>query len=284
MNCKNCGNPLEKQEHFCGVCGGKVVTLRMTFKILFEDFSENVFGFDTRFFKTIKKTFLQPHLIITEYLDGVRKRYMNPFGFLAISAAISLLIYNYFADDLIRIQTSSVEVTTQLEEFERQANLDLSTIKDLPKKEQQKLKMEKEFAQAYLKFMDNMLKFSIQYFNLFMFFSLFIFAGLSKWTFWKPYNYGEHLIINAYLYGIITFLAIFFFFASLITKSNIFFYNFLLYPIYYLYTFKKLGNLTLWQTFLRFLRFLLGILILFIIFLIVGIVIGILFFARQGFA
>jgi len=283
MNCKNCGNPLEKNEQFCGVCGGKVITLRMTFRILFEDFSENVFGFDTRFFKTIKKTFLQPHIIITEYLEGVRKRYMNPFGFLAISAALSLLIYNYFADDYIYMQTSSVEATAQLEELERQANLDLSTIKDLPEKEQQKIKMEKEFAQAYLGFMDNMLKFSLQYLNLFMFFYLFLYAAFSKWTFWKPYNYGEHLIINAYLYSIITFIAIIFFLIGIFTKTSIFYYHFILYPIYYLYTFKKLGNLTLWQTFFRFLKFLLGILILMIIIGIIAIVIGILF-AVKGFA
>ena len=43
MNCKNCGNPLQRHEQFCGVCGGKVITFRMTFNILFQEFSENVF-------------------------------------------------------------------------------------------------------------------------------------------------------------------------------------------------------------------------------------------------
>ena len=80
MNCKNCGNPLQRHEQFCGVCGGKVITFRMTFNILFQEFSENVFGFDSRFFKTLKNTAIRPHVVIKEYLEGVRKRYMNPFG------------------------------------------------------------------------------------------------------------------------------------------------------------------------------------------------------------
>ena len=37
--------------------------------------------------------FTQPHIVLTEYLSGVRKRYVNPFGYLAVGAALSLIIF-----------------------------------------------------------------------------------------------------------------------------------------------------------------------------------------------
>ena len=200
---------------------------------------------------------------------------------LAISAALSLLVYNYFADDYIKLQASTAD-SSRLKKLEKQANLDLSTIKDLPEKEQRKLKFEKEFAESYLSFMDNFIKFSLQYLNLFMFLYLFLYAALCKFTFWKPYNFGEHLIINSYLYGIITYVAVIFFLIGLLTQTSIFYYHFIFYPIYYLYTFKKLKDLTFWQTFLRFLKFLFLLIIILIFIGIVSLIVGIVFAKKQG--
>jgi hypothetical protein len=48
----------------------------------------------------------QLQVVISDYLNGVRKRYMNPFAFLAVDAGLSLIIFNYYADDFIKINSS----------------------------------------------------------------------------------------------------------------------------------------------------------------------------------
>lgn len=103
MNCKNCKDPLEKDAQFCDNCGAKVITSRITFKFLITDLFINVFGIDSKFFLTLRKMLTHPQNVINEYLKGVRKRYVNPFAFLAVGAALSVIIYNFYADDFIAI-------------------------------------------------------------------------------------------------------------------------------------------------------------------------------------
>ncbi|WP_435803230.1 DUF3667 domain-containing protein [Polaribacter sp.] len=106
MRCKNCQKPLEKDAHFCNHCGAKIVINRITFKQLISEVFINVFGFDKKFFRTFKEMITQLQVVISDYLNGVRKRYMNSFAFLAVGAALSPIIFNYYADDFIKINSS----------------------------------------------------------------------------------------------------------------------------------------------------------------------------------
>lgn len=117
MNCKNCNHPLDNDAQFCDNCGGKVIAFRITFALLFREFFNNVFGLDTQFFRTLKEMAIRPHLVLEEYLSGVRKRYVNPFGLLTIGAALSLLTYNFFYEDYIQMQRTFNEV--QIIELEK---------------------------------------------------------------------------------------------------------------------------------------------------------------------
>lgn len=267
MNCKNCQHPLKENAHFCENCGAQVVTNKITFKNLFLDFFINVFGFDSKFFLTIRTIFFTPEKILKEYLDGVRKRYMNPFAFLAVSAGISLLVFNYFADDFIAINKSVN--TSQLIQLEKDAKIDTSKMIDLSEKEKSKLERRKKTAEMQLKFNDGMMQFMLRYLNLLTFVFLFILAVLSKWTYWKPYNYGEHLVINAYIYGFANYLTLILFFLAIAFHPSIYFYSTLLYILFYIYAFGRFFKMSIWKNFLRTLKFLFGLaivcLILFII-------------------
>ncbi|APZ44944.1 hypothetical protein BW723_00970 [Polaribacter reichenbachii] len=267
MNCKNCQNPLKENAHFCENCGAKVVIDKITFKNLFLDFFINVFGFDSKFFLTIRTIFITPEKILKEYLDGVRKRYMNPFAFLAVSAGISLLVFNYFADDFIAIN-KSVSVN-QFYQLEKDAKIDTSKMIDLSEKQKNKLERRKKTAEMQLKFNSGIMQFMLRYLNLLTFVFLFILAVLSKWTFWKPYNYGEHLVINAYIYGFANYLTLILFFLAIAFHPSIYYYSTLLYIIFYIYAFGRFFKVTIWKNFLRTLKFIFGLaivcLILFII-------------------
>lgn len=273
MNCKNCEKTLEEKAQFCDNCGAKVILDRITFKALILDVIVNVFGFDSKFFVTLRTVARKPDTIIKDVLGGVRKRYMNPFAFLAVGAAISLLVFNYFSDDFKAV--NSELNSAQIEEYKKKANIDIESMKDLSEKEIQKLQIEKKTAEFQLKFLDGMMNFMLQYYNLLAFLFVIIYAILSKWTFWKPHNFGEHIVINAYFFGFTTYLSLILFFLSMVIHPSIYTYSMLVYIIFYMYAFGKVYSLSIGKNILKLLRFLLGLVVMFILLMILTIAIGI---------
>lgn len=277
MNCKNCNHPLEEDAHFCDNCGAKVISFRITFKQLITDFFINTFGVDSRFFLTLRKMVTHPEDVINEYLSGVRRRYVNPFAFLAVAAGLSLLIFNYFADDFIRIQSTSS--TSQIEDLKKAANNEIKITPEMTKKQIQTLEIQKKIAQKQLKFMDNYMKFMLKYFNLLTFIFLLIYAIISRWTYWKPHNFGEHVVINAYTYGLATYFTIIAFIIAMFTHPDIYTYSMLLYILYYLYVFGRLYKHGILKSFLKLLQFLFVLAVVFAIVLIIIFIIVIILFA-----
>ena len=273
MNCKNCNHTLNDDAHFCQNCGAKIVVDRITFKALLLDVFINVFGFDSRFFTTLRTVARQPHVVINDVLSGVRKRYMNPFAFLAVGAAISLLVFNYF-DEEFRLVNSEVN-WEQIQENKRLANMDISSMEGLTQKEIKRLETQKQGAQFQLKFLDGYMNFMLQYYNIFSFVFLLIYAALSKWTYWKPHNFGEHIVINAYIFGFTIYLSLILFFLAITIHPSIYTYSVFIYIVFYMFAFGKLYKLSIGKNILKLLRFLLGLLIFFAISMLIGVAVGI---------
>lgn len=87
-NCKNCGNQIETY-NFCPSCGAKKITNRITFKNLVSEFVDRFFNLDNSFIKTFIHLFTKPDEVIDGYIHGLRKRYVNAFGYFAISITIT---------------------------------------------------------------------------------------------------------------------------------------------------------------------------------------------------
>lgn len=113
--------------------------------------------------------------------------------------------------------------------------------------------------------MDGYTKYTLKYFNLFCFIFIFILALLSKWTYWKPNNYGEHVIINAYLYGFLTLFSVMCFLISMVTHPRVFMFSSIAYFFYYLYALGKFYKHSFFKSIVKFLRFALGLIVLVII-------------------
>ncbi len=258
MNCKNCQDPLEKDAQFCDNCGAKVITNRITFKFLLTELFAQM-GLDSLYFTTLKKMFLAPQEVLNEYLTGVRKRYVNPFAYLAVGAALSLLVFNFFADDFIAIQKSVNH--ENLAELESVAKQDLSLILDISDLELQKLKNQQQTAQTQLQFQDLWMKFLLKYLNLITFLFLPVYALISKWTYRKPYNYGEHIVMNAYLQGTTMYISIITFFIAMVSHPLVYTLSTLIYFLYYLFAFSKLYKHSFKTSILKLLRFI-GVLII----------------------
>lgn len=250
MNCKNCKVELNPKDSFCTECGAKIVREQITLKNLFSNLLDTL-GWDSNFFVTLRYLFYKPQIVSKEYIDGARKKYTNPFAFFAIGLAISLFVFSQYSEQFIQMSTeASLKLTEMSTDINDTKNTEIFGYKN-----------QDEFNKSILKF-------QIKYYNLISFLLLPLITILAFLVFRKPYNFGEHLVINTYLQGIILFLSILLFIFSLLTGINIFGTGTIILPIfYYSYTYKKLNKLTFGQLLLKILKFI-GILLGLVIILI----------------
>ncbi len=257
MNCKNCKSELNENDNFCNECGAKVIKERITVKSLLSHLLISL-GWDSNFFITLRYLLSKPQTIIKEYINGTRKKYTNPFTFFAISLAVSLFVFNQYSEQFILMST-----TTNIQQTSKLENVSTSITSNNEKG------LEIFGFKNQAEFQKSIAEFQLKYYNLISFLYLPLFTLIAFFVFRKPYNYGEHLVINTYFSGITTFFGVLCFIFSLITKFNILFYAIIFTFIYYSYAYKKIYELNFGKLLLKILKFI-GILLLVII--IVGII------------
>ena len=248
MNCKNCHTKLEENDDYCKSCGGKVIRNRLTIKNLFEHVSATFLNLDNTFLKTFINLFKKPEDVIGGFINGTRKRYINPINYLALAITIGgvymIILNKYFPNQLIELSSGGIK------EQEVFAAKFMSVIKD--------------------------------YYSLYMVLLIPVYALISRLVFInkKEFNYTEHLVMVMYIVAqfslISSFLNILLFIlqlpASILSGGSIFFQI-----AYFGYCYKRLYKLSIPEIILRTLIFL-GILLAFIIvFSIMAVVIGIVF-------
>ena len=112
MNCKNCHTELTATSEFCYHCGGKVIKNRLTFRNLFEHISETFFNYDNKLLRTFIDLFKQPEIVIDGYIQGIRKRYVNPisyFGLAITMTGLYLIILNKFYPEALDFSNFAVK-------------------------------------------------------------------------------------------------------------------------------------------------------------------------------
>ena len=180
MNCKNCLTELTEGSGFCNSCGGKVIKNRLSFKNLFEHISETFFNYDNKLLRTFVHLFKKPEAVIGSYVQGVRRRYVNPVSFFGIILTINGL--NVFL--ISKFYKKYLDATNLLGDIDSANN------------------------EATKKIMAMSSDISLEYASIF--FSMLIpLAALISWIvfFNKKYNYTEHIILYLYsmsVYSIIT--------------------------------------------------------------------------------
>ena len=110
MNCKNCQVSLKNTDNFCYDCGAKVINERLSFKHAWEEFSTIFLNYDNTFLKTFIHLFTAPHIVIGDYLNGVRKKYLNVVSYVAVAITLAgfqvFILKNFYPEtlDLSKIQ------------------------------------------------------------------------------------------------------------------------------------------------------------------------------------
>lgn len=292
MNCKNCQTPLSNENKFCPACGGKVVEGRFSIKMLMQDASKEIFGWDNKLFITVKHLVLKPEVLLKEYLGGTRRKYMNPLAFLTIGAAVSVLFFNVFSKEYIAYsssfqQSSSREVGESVgrglakvikgEKQDKIAQLDSLGMDSLLSVKPEAKADSSASATPFRDSMNTKVQETIlKYYNLVTYLMIPFYALLAFWVFGKPYNYAEHLVITCFLQGFTFLTGTLSFLSSVFISPHFMSLGIVIASLYYSYAYARLYEHNFKQVILKFLKFLLILAAMLVGILLLGTLIGVL--------
>ncbi len=248
MECKNCHTNLRTDFSYCPDCGAKVIRNRLTVKNLWYDATERFFNIDNTFLITFKHLFTKPDEVIGGYINGVRKKYLNPINYFTIALTLGgLFVYVYSEffpnafdfDFLYNHGDSMSEADKMGQEFQKNWNT-----------------------------------YFFKYQSLFYIAMLPFLAMISRLVFFnkKQYNLSEHFVINIYAYSHMSIIVNLLYLLSL-WNSRLFFYvsfgNMIFQILFFTWVFYKIFNLTIKQTALKLLLFFLALFVIYIIVVII---------------
>ncbi len=92
-HCLNCKLPLGEEANFCGSCGQKKITGKISFGQLVLQFFEDIFNWDARLFRSLRDLFV-PGKLTSEYFKGHHVPYWQPLRLFLFLAAIQMIVVN----------------------------------------------------------------------------------------------------------------------------------------------------------------------------------------------
>jgi len=227
---------------------------------MLSDVSQNIFGWDNKFFLTIRKLILAPQEILGEYLNGTRKKYTNPITFFAIGMALSIFIFNTFDEAYMKMALEPAKA--QNEWFSENIGGQYKSIKY----QQESLELNEKLQKGFLK-----------YFNLISLLLLPLYAFIAFLVYRKPYNYAEHLTVTTFIQGFSFFVSSILFLIAINTSPYLYSVSVLFLMFFYCYVYGKLYQLTVGQSILKFIIFLVILFAVVLIFFGAAIAIGYLY-------
>jgi len=93
--CLNCSETLYPRDKYCGHCGQNTAIGRISFKELSNEFFRTVLHVERGAMRLFKGLLIGPGKTATEYVEGKRRAYFNPFTFLTLCIAFVLLMNNW---------------------------------------------------------------------------------------------------------------------------------------------------------------------------------------------
>jgi len=95
--CLNCEQPISDKDNFCSNCGQVNDELPLSIKQFVSEFFSGFFSFDTRFFNTFVPLLFKPGKVSKDYVEGKRRRYVNPFQLYLHVTIVFFLLQGLFS-------------------------------------------------------------------------------------------------------------------------------------------------------------------------------------------
>ena len=97
VTCLNCEQPISNRDNFCSNCGQVNDELPLSIKQFVSEFFSGFFSFDTRFFNTFIPLLFKPGKVSRDYVEGKRRRYVNPFQLYLHVTIVFFLLQGLFS-------------------------------------------------------------------------------------------------------------------------------------------------------------------------------------------
>lgn len=271
MNCKNCNTVLEDTAKFCYNCGAKMVYKRLSLKMLIGDFFNKVFGWDNSYFRTFRTFVTNPAEVAQAYIKGIRKKYISPITFLVIGLTFGTLVFNAFADKYVEYNTL---ITDVMENYQQGNDDEQNKGKTSGYPDSKQLEgKDKSSKNERVYQAKKQAKTTLKYFNLLAFLTMPVYTLMAFLVFgWKRYNYSEHLVVNAYLQGFSMISTTVFFVLGIFISPWLYIASILVTIFYYLFTYKKLFEISWLKIIWKLFKFILIVLLFMMAFVVLLIV------------
>lgn len=105
--CRNCG--ASRKGDYCHRCGQRFLDGRLTFAILAHEVAAH-FSAERGLLRTVREMVVAPGGMIRDYLSGRRRGYVSPITYLFFGAALSLLSFRLYRDEVAALAHTRVSV------------------------------------------------------------------------------------------------------------------------------------------------------------------------------
>ncbi len=118
-NCSNCGSEVNHNDKFCNQCGQKQPLNKLSFKEVLSDMWLVMTNIDNAFFRTLRDIW-RPWTLTQRYIQGQRKKYINPFRFffvlllIYVGLLISQVDWNKIISSDVKFKVGGIPLNTNL--------------------------------------------------------------------------------------------------------------------------------------------------------------------------
>jgi RNA polymerase subunit RPABC4/transcription elongation factor Spt4 len=231
--CKNCQHGLSTQDNFCPACGAEVINGRLTVSNLWKKAISKIFGWENRMAYTLVKLLTHPGTVLREYIAGTRKKYADPFAFFALAATISLIGFVQLQSRTGNYGDLNLQsITKPTDSLQTHSQMDTTSLTS----KEQETKMVQEYFERH---MAQSIKAMTDYYTVMSFLFLPVYTLIAFWVYGKPFNFAEHLVINAFVQGIIFMVTLISSLLGAYVSLDLFFWSMYILTIgYYIYAYQ----------------------------------------------
>ena len=198
--CPNCQSQLKEHMNYCFNCGQENHITRVSLKMLFRDFTETYFSFDSKLFKSLKYLLIRPSYLSSEYLEGRMQQYLTPVRlYVFISFVLFVLVGLKSSDTVDPLEVSDTVKSSVEEELKKEGMEGMYEYKSIfssDKSMEQKVGAvfgNKKEINSFIRYMKS--KLPILLFLLIPILGMLLFLFFYK----KEYYYIDHLVFALHL-------------------------------------------------------------------------------------